>query len=187
MSSIKKITFCAICTALCSVLPPAFHMLALGSVFSPMHIPVLLCGLVCGWPYGAFCGVAGPIVASMITGMPPTAALVHMIPELCVYGLVCGVLMELVHTGRPYVDVYCALAPAMLLGRAAGGVARALFMLGGGQSYSLALWAGAYLVEAVPGIVLHLLLVPALVAALTRAGLIPPRSLGKRPDKEAAV
>ena len=57
----------------------------------------------------------------------------------------------------------------------------------GGQSYSLALWAGAYLVEAVPGIVLHLLLVPALVAALTRAGLIPPRSLGKRPDKEAAV
>ena len=165
MSSIKKITFCAICTALCSVLPPAFHMLALGSVFSPMHIPVLLCGLVCGWPYGAFCGVAGPIV----------------------YGLVCGVLMELVHTGRPYVDVYCALAPAMLLGRVAGGVARALFMLGGGQSYSLALWAGAYLVEAVPGIVLHLLLVPALVAALTRAGLIPPRSLGKRPDKEAAV
>ena len=84
-------------------------------------------------------------------------------------------------------DVFCALAPAMLLGRVAGGVARALFMLGGGQSYSLALWAGAYLVEAVPGIVLHLLLVPALVAALTRAGLIPPRSLGKRPDKEAAV
>ena len=30
----------------------------IGNMLLPMHLPVLLCGLVCGWPYGAFCGHA---------------------------------------------------------------------------------------------------------------------------------
>ena len=176
MSSVKKITLCAICIALCVVMPVAFHAFGpVSSVLSPMHIPVLLCGLVCGWPFGVFCGLAGPLLSSLITGMPPAAALVHMLPELCVYGLACGLLAKLIHTGNAYADIYCALAPAMLLGRIAGGVARTLFLLGKGQSYTLALWAGAYLVEALPGIIVHLIVVPALVAVLTRAGLIPAR------------
>lgn len=175
MSSVKKTTICAVCIALCTVLPPVFHMLALGSVLSPMHIPVLLCGLVCGWPYGAFCGLAGPLVSHLINGTPSAAMLVSMIPELVVYGLVSGLLAKLIHTGKPYADVYCALAPAMLLGRMAGGVAQALFMMGNGQSYTLTMWAGAYLIQAIPGIILHLILVPALAAALTRAGLVPAR------------
>ena len=175
MSSVKKITICAICIALCSVLPPVFHMLALGSVFSPMHIPVLLCGLVCGWPYGALCGVAGPVISSLITGMPGPAYLIHMAPELCVYGLVCGLLMAVIRTGRLYADLYCALVPAMLLGRMAGGAVRAVVFAANAQPYSLALWAGSYLVEAVPGIILHLALIPTLVVVLTKAGLIPAR------------
>ena len=175
MSSVKKISICAICTALCTVLPPVFHMVGLGSVFSPMHIPVLLCGLVCGWPYGALCGLVGPVISSLITGMPGPAYLIHMAPELCVYGLVCGLLMAVVHTGRPYADLYCALIPAMLLGRVAGGAVRAAVFAAGAQPYSLALWAGSYLVEVVPGIILHLALVPALVLVLTRTGLIPRR------------
>ena len=175
MSSVKKITICAACIALCVVLPPVFHMVALGSVLSPMHIPVLLCGLVCGWPYGAFCGIAGPLCAHLINSAPPAAMLVSMVPELAVYGLACGLLMKLVRTGNLYADLYCALVPAMLLGRIAGGVARTLFMMGSGQSYTLALWVSAYLVQALPGIVLHLILVPALVVVLTKAGLIPAR------------
>jgi len=175
MSSVKKLTICGVCVALCAVLPPVFHMLALGSILSPMHIPVLLCGLVCGWPYGLFCGVAGPLVAHLINGAPPAAMLVSMIPELMVYGLACGLLMKLVRTGNLCADLYCSLAPAMLLGRVAGGVARALFLMGGGQSYTLAMWAGAYLVQAIPGIILHLILIPALILALTRAGLLPAR------------
>jgi len=157
------------------VLPPVFHMLALGSILSPMHIPVLLCGLVCGWPYGLFCGAAGPLAAHLINGAPPVDKLVPMIPELMVYGLVCGLLMKLIRTGSLGGDLYCSLAPAMLLGRVAGGIASALFLMGGGQSYTLAMWAGAYLVQAVPGIILHLILIPALILALTRAGLLPAR------------
>ena len=99
MSSVKKMTICAICVALCAVLPPVFHMLALGSVLSPMHIPVLLCGLVCGWPYGLFCGVAGPLVVHLVNGQPGAAMLVSMIPELMAYGLACGLLMKQIRTG----------------------------------------------------------------------------------------
>lgn len=187
MSSVKKTTICAVCIALCAVLPPVFHMVGMGSILSPMHIPVLLCGLVCGWPFGAFCGLAGPLVAHLINGAPPAAMLVSMIPELVVYGLVCGLLMRLVHTGNRYADLYCALVPAMLLGRVAGGVARALFLMGSGESYTLAMWAAAYLVQAVPGIILHLILVPALVLALTRAGLIPARYPQSQLGRSAAA
>ena len=75
MSNVKKICICAFCIALCCVLPPAFHAVGLGAVFSPMHLPVLLCGLLCGWPYGAFCGVAGPLLSCLTTGMPSAARL----------------------------------------------------------------------------------------------------------------
>ena len=186
MSSVKKLTLCAVCIALCVVLPPVFHMLALGSILSPMHIPVLLCGLACGWPYGAFCGLAGPLAAHLINGAPGAAMLVSMIPELIVYGLVCGLLMKLIHTGKLYADLYSALIPAMLLGRIVGGIAQAIFLTSNGQSYSLALWAGAYLVKAVPGIILHLVLIPTLVMVLAQARLIPAR-YPKSPAEESAA
>lgn len=173
MSSVKKVCISSVCVALCYVLPLAFHTLAMGSVFSPMHIPVLLCGLVCGWPYGAFCGIAGPVISSLLSGMPSTVQLIYMVPELCAYGLISGLLMERLHTGRFYVDLYCALVPAMILGRVVGGGARALFYMSSARTYSVALWAGGYFVESFPGIVLHILVVPALVAVLTRAGLVP--------------
>lgn len=175
MTSIKKVCICAICTALCYVLPLAFHALSLGSALSPMHIPVLLCGLVCGWPYGAFCGIAGPILSSLLTQMPPAAVLVYMAPELCAYGLFTGLLFRLIRTGRTPADLYLALVPAMVLGRVVGGVVQAVFYLATDRPYSIALWASAYVVQALPAIVLHLVLVPVLVLALTKARLIPAR------------
>ncbi|BCK83107.1 membrane protein [Pusillibacter faecalis] len=175
MSSIKKICLCAICTALCYVLPLAFHPLVMGTALSPMHIPVLLCGLLCGWPYGAFCGVVGPLLSSLLSGMPPAAMLLYMIPELCVYGLFSGLLLKWFRTGHAYADLYLALVPAMLLGRIAGGIARAIFYLPSGQPYSLALWTSSYLVGTLPGIILHLVILPPLVLLMMKARLIPQR------------
>ena len=174
MSSTKKICLCAVCIALCYVLPMAFHPFALGTALSPMHIPVLLCGLLCGWPYGALCGAAGPILSSVLSGMPPAAMLLYMIPELVVYGLCAGLLMGRVRTGRVLVDLYVALVPAMLLGRVAGGVAHALFF-SPDQPYSMALWVSGYLVGTLPGIILHLVILPVLVLALMKARLVPAR------------
>ena len=80
-SSIKNMTLTAVCIALCVVLPIAFHSIPdAGSVFLPMHIPVLICGMICGWPYGFICGVMGPLLSSALTGMPPIAIL----PLFCI-------------------------------------------------------------------------------------------------------
>lgn len=174
ISSVKRACIAAVCVALCCVLPQAFHAVGLGSALSPMHIPVLLCGLVCGGFYGLLCGVLGPLLSSVLTGMPPAAALVGMLPELAVYGLASGFLLNHIRTGKLTADLYIALAGAMILGRIAGGISNALFFTGEG-GYSLALWASSYLIGAVPGIICHLILVPILVVVLMKARLIPKR------------
>ena len=71
LSSSKRTTLCAVCIALCYVLPIAFHSVGLGGVLSPMHIPVLLCGIVCGGGAGFLCGLIGPVLSSLLSGMPP--------------------------------------------------------------------------------------------------------------------
>ena len=175
MSTVKKVCICAFCTALCYVLPLVFHALTIGTVFSPMHLPVLLCGLVCGWPYGAVCGVVGPLLSSLLTSMPPAAGLVGMVPELCAYGLFSGLLLKFTRTGRTFADLYLALVPAMLLGRVAGGVAKAVTFRAQAKGYSIAAWGSSYLVGTLAAIVMQLIVLPALVVLLMRAGAIPPR------------
>lgn len=175
LSSVKKITITAVCIALCCVLPMAFHAFGLEHAFSPMHIPVLLCGLVCGPWHGIFCGIAGPILSSLITGMPPAAGLIGMVPELAIYGFIAGLLMKLVRTKRLFADLYIALGAAMVAGRIAGGIAKALFYLGNGNTYSIGIWVTGYFVNAVPSIICHLIVVPLLVFMLIKAKLIPAR------------
>ena len=175
MSVVKKMVLCAVCIALCCVLPVALHPLGLGSVLSPLHLPVLLCGLVCGWGYGAVCGVLGPVLSHLTSGMPPVTGLVSRVPELMVYGLVTGLCMRYIRTGRLLPDLYIALPVAMVLGRIVGGIAKALFLFGSGKGYGIALWFSGYFVETLPGIAVQLLLIPVLVMALTRARVIAAR------------
>ncbi|MDD4134819.1 MAG: ECF transporter S component, partial [Eubacteriales bacterium] len=166
------------CIALCVVLPLAFHAIPnAGNVFSPMHIPVLLCGLICGWPFGLACGILGPLLSSLITGMPPQAFLLPMAVELAVYGLATGFLMRWVHTGSNYADLYICLIAAMLLGRVIAGLARGLILSPG--NLTMAAWASGYFITSLPGIAIHLALIPALVMALMRARLIPARYPGR--------
>lgn len=176
MSSVKKATVTAICIALCYVLPVAFHALGAGSYASPMHIPVLLCGLVCGPGYGLFCGIAGPVISST-TGMPSMAQLPYFLPELMTYGLVCGLMMKIVRTKSTTADIYISMVSAMLLGRVVGGIAQALVIqiLGTGETFNIAVWATTYFVTAIPGIISHLILVPILYLTLQKAKLIPNR------------
>ena len=175
--SVKSVCICAICIALCYVLPIAFHSLGLGSVLSPMHIPVLLGGLTCGGFYGLLCGIMGPVLSSLLSGMPPAMALITMLPELMVYGLAGGLMMKAVHTGKLLADVYISQTVAMVLGRIVGGIAKALFvtLIATDQTFGLGIWATSYFVTAFPGIVLHLLLVPALVTTLMTARVLPAR------------
>jgi uncharacterized membrane protein len=164
----KRTVICGLCIALCYVLPIAFHSIGLGSVLSPMHIPVLLCGIVCGPLYGLACGVVGPVLSSLLSGMPPAMALIWMVPELAIYGLVAGLLMRCLPVKHFYGKVYAALAIAMVAGRVVGGIASALFHLGTAGSYTLSMFVSSYIVGSLPGIAAHLILVPALVFTLVK-------------------
>jgi cation transport ATPase len=174
MSYVKKSIITAVCIALCVVLPMAFHAIQnAGSIFCPMHIPVLLCGLICGWPFGLLCGFAGPVLSSLLTGMPPITYLPSMMVELAAYGFVTGLMMRLIHTKNIYFDLYASLLTAMLAGRLLAGVTKALIFAAG--EYSMAVWVTGYFVTSFPGIVIQIVLIPTLISALMRARLIPNR------------
>lgn len=174
MSHVKKSIITAVCIALCVVLPQAFHAIPnAGSIYCPMHIPVLLCGLICGWQYGLLCGIAGPLVSALITGMPPAAVLPGMLVECAAYGALTGLMMQLVHTKKVYPDLYISLLVAMLGGRIISGIAKALIFSAG--SYSMTAWVTGSFVTSLPGIIVHLVLIPSIVYALMKAKLIPAR------------
>jgi LytS/YehU family sensor histidine kinase len=171
MSKTKRITLAALFIALCVVLPIAFHSVPnAGSIFLPMHIPVLLAGIICGWPLGLACGILGPILSSLLTGMPPMAYLPSMVCELAVYGLVTGLLINKINTRNKFIDLYIPLIGAMLAGRFVSGVLNALIFRAG--NYSMAIWLTSAFVTAIPGIVIQLVLIPFLVFILQKSGLI---------------
>lgn len=173
MSQVKKLVFTAVCAALCVVLPLAFHAIPnAGVVFSPMHIPILLCGLVCGWPYGLCCGLLGTVLSSVITGMPPAAVLPSMMVECATYGLVTGLMMRFVRTKSATADLYISMITAMALGRTVAGLAKSLIFSPGTAPFA---WVTTSLVAGIPGIVLQLVLMPLIILALTHARLLPRR------------
>ena len=174
-TSVKNICICAMCIALCYAMPLAFHMVGLGSTFCPIHLPVLLCALLCGPVWGIVCGICGPLLSSVLTGMPPANALVTMIPELVTYGAVCGLMMKLVHTRSTIADLYISLITAMVAGRVVAGLVSALFYMGNAGAYSIALWISGYFVTPLPGILLQLATVPGLVFALEKTRVVPVR------------
>ncbi len=174
MTTVKKSIITAVCIALCYVIPLMFHGIQnAGSIFCPMHIPVFICGLICGWPYGLLCGIAGPLLSSALTGMPPVAILPSMMVELAVYGAAAGLMMKLVHTKSTYADLYISLITAIVCGRVLAGVAKALIFARG--SYSMAAWVAANVVTSWPGTVIQLVFIPSIVFALMKANLIPQR------------
>jgi len=174
----KKYVITAMCITLCAVLPTVFHSIPnLASIVSPMHIPALLCGLICGWPFGIACGLMGPALSSFVTGMPNMAVLPAMMVELAAYGAIAGLLMRILRTKNVYVSLYISLVTAMLAGRVLAGVVRALIFMAG--EYSFALWVSSYFVTTLPGIAIQLVLIPIIYLALEKARLIPARSGNK--------
>ena len=171
MKQVKYLVMTALCVALGVVLPVTLHAIPnAGSILLPMHIPVLLCGLVCGPVYGLACGILAPLLSSLITSMPPMAMLPSMICELAVYGLVAGILIRVIKTRYNIANLYLSLLGAMLIGRVIYGALNSLIFRAG--EYSLQLWLTGAFVTALPGIAIQLVLLPVLVLALQKAGLV---------------
>ncbi|MHC1747671.1 MAG: ECF transporter S component [Cellulosilyticaceae bacterium] len=167
----KQMIITALCIAMGLILPMAFHSIPnAGKIFLPMHIPVLICGLACGWQYGLICGVLTPFLSSILTGMPPIAYLPSMLCELAVYGLVSGILIHLIHTKKQYLDLYISLIIAMVAGRITMGMLNALIFQAG--NYKFNLWITGAFVTALPGIIIQLLIIPTIIFALKKSNLI---------------
>ena len=167
----KQLVLTAMFIALGVVLPQAFHAIPnAGSVFLPMHIPVLMSGFVVGPLFGLICGVATPLLSHLIFGMPPAPVLPGMLCELAVYGLMTGLLSRLIKIKNVTAKTYIVLILAMLAGRLTYGVLNALVFKAG--SYSMQAWTSAAFITALPGIVIQLILIPVLIVRLKKAGLI---------------
>ena len=171
---IKRLALSAVLLAIGLVLPFLTGQVPeIGSMLLPLHLPALICGFVCGWGWGLAVGFVLPLLRSMLFGMPPMIpTALCMAFELAAYGAFAGFLYEK-FAGRRF-RVYLALIGAMLLGRAVWGVVSfAVYALLMENAFALtAFWMGAF-VNAWPGIVLQLILVPLIVSALQRAKLIP--------------
>ena len=174
MTALRKSRVTAVCIALCVVLPMAFHAIPNGGIlFSPMHLPVLLCGILTSWPFGLLCGIAGPLLSSLLTGMPGAPMLPQMMVELGCYGFAAGLMMNLLGGMGSAAKVYISLVTAMLFGRIAAGSARALIFARG--SYSLPMWISSYFISCFPAIIMQLVLIPLIYASLLKAGFVERR------------
>lgn len=142
----------------------------IGNMLLPMHLPVLLCGLICGWKYGFAVGLILPPLRYLIFHMPPIYPKgIAMALELATYGLVIGLLYS--HSKwHCIVSLYRSLIIAMLAGRVVWGAAMVL-LVGFGEFTWKVFFAEAFL-NAIPGIILQLVFIPLLMLALNRTGLI---------------
>ena len=167
----RRLAYSALFLALALVLPFLTGQIpTIGKALSPMHIPVMLCGFLCGPLWGAAVGAVAPLLRSVLFGMPAMfPGGVAMTVELTTYGILSGWLYRLLPR-KPW-SIYVSLLVAMVCGRLVWGAARfALAGLSGSEFPFSAFLAGA-VTGAVPGIILHIVLIPLLVMGLERAKL----------------
>ena len=163
----KDLVIAGLLTAIGVAMPSLFHMVSIsGQVFLPMHIPVLLCGFICGPALGGICGFLVPLICGMITGMPPLFPVAtYMAFELLAYGVLTGIL------GKK-MNVYAALIVSMLGGRVVLGIAQAVCLGIAGKSFMLKGFLTGAFVTALPGIIVQIILVPAILLLLQKAKII---------------
>ncbi len=142
----------------------------IGNMLLPMHIPVMLCGLICGAKWGFAVGLIAPLARSLILGAPALYPMATaMAPELAAYGLVIGVVFDKFKTKNIWA-VYTSLIGAMLAGRTVWGIAMAIFTEA--SEFTLAVFLSGAFINAVPGIILQLILIPSVMLLLRRARLL---------------
>jgi riboflavin transporter FmnP len=168
LREIEKIVLSGVFLALAIVLPFLTGQVQfLGQRFLPMHLPVLICGFICGSKYGLTVGIVAPILKSLITGVPPLYPVaLAMAFELGAYGFFTGLLYKLFK--KNIAGIYASLILAMLIGRVFLGIANVVLLGLDGLSYSFSAFIAGAFVNAVPGIIFQLVLVPMIIYALQK-------------------
>jgi len=167
MNNTKKLTLSAMFLAIGQILPFVTGQIPeIGKMLCPMHLPVLLCGFICGPRYAAIIGFICPLMRSVLFNMPimyPSA--IGMAFELMTYGLISGLLSEK-WGNRSYRDIYAALIIAMIAGRVIWGIAQIVLLGIKGNTFTMSAFLSGAILNAIPGIILQLILIPLLVKSL---------------------
>jgi len=170
--STKKIVYSGVFLAIGLLLPFLIAQIpSVGRRLLPMHIPVLLCGFVCGWPYGLIVGFILPVFRSALFSMPamfPDA--IAMAFELATYGFMSGLLHKLLPKKRAF--IFVSLILSMICGRIVWGCVSLLLYGFGGMAFTWEIFMAGAFVNAIPGIVIQIILIPVIVVALSKAKLI---------------
>ena len=152
----------------------------LGSIFLPMHIPILLCGFLVGGVWGGVAGASVPILRSVLFGSPPMYPMaISMSVELAVYGFVAGMLYYILVKRKkankydlPHlIYTYVALIGAMLVGRIAfGGTMYLLTVISETRpTFTFTAFISGAFTTPWLGIFIQLMLIPPIVVAFERA------------------
>ncbi|MBE6562718.1 MAG: ECF transporter S component [Ruminococcaceae bacterium] len=165
-SSLVKLILAAFFLALAYVMPFLTGQIPeIGSMLCPLHIPVLLSGFFCGPVWGTIVGLTAPLLRSLTLGMPPPfPTAVCMAFELAAYGALTGVMHRVLPRKKPF--VYVSLLTAMIAGRLVWGAAMLVCMGINGAGFTFAAFIAGAFTNAIPGIVVQIILIPILVMIL---------------------
>lgn len=164
-----KWIFSSVCLALCFILPFFTGQIPeIGRMLLPMHLPVLLCGIVCGAPFGILVGFIAPLLRSVLLGAPPLfPAAVAMSLELAMYGFASGYLYSKLKKVK--YGVFITLLISMIMGRIIWSLAMWVFSISFGINFSFTMIWTVCVATAIPGIVIQFIVIPIIVMALKKA------------------
>lgn len=159
----RKIVISGVCLALCMLLPFLTGQIPqIGQMLAPMHIPVLLCGFLCGPLWGGIIGFIAPLLRFILFQAPPLVPTgIPMMFELAAYGTMAGILYK--YSKKKNRNIFFALIGAMLIGRIIWGIAMVIFSLLNGWEFTLSMFLTQAFVTALPGILFHILIIPPII------------------------
>ena len=171
MKNTKRIVLSALLLSLGLVFPFLTGQIPeIGNMLLPMHIPVLICGFACGWPYGLLVGFITPLLRSFLFGMPPLPYAIAMAFELATYGAMTGLFYKKLENFK--IRIYISLLAAMVAGRLVWAVASFIIYTIQQSAFTWQIFINGALLTAIPGIILQIVLIPILVLALEKSGVM---------------
>ena len=181
---VKNLVLSAVFFALGLVLPFVTGQIPeVGQMLLPMHLPVFFCSLICSWQYGLPVGFLLPLVRFLLFGMPPIYPnALAMSLELAAYGFFAGFFYKLL-LGRgmkKFGALMIAMIASMILGRLIWGAAMWALMSVGGKAFTVEAFLAGAVLNAVPGIVMQIVLIPTVMLSMQRAGSIGEPDRNKR-------
>ena len=170
-SHTRTLTLSAMFLAIAYILPFFTGQIPqIGSMLCPMHIPILLCGFICGWPWGLAVGFLAPLLRSVTLGMPPLfPTAICMAFELAAYGAVSGLVHKTLAKSKW--NIYGSLLIAMIVGRMVWGTAMFICMGFTGNNFGFSTFLAGAVTNAIPGIIIQIILIPILVMILEKADI----------------